>query len=83
MANLEHVPGSDNTIAFGLKYKIKSVGHGTVLDDWGGKVGEDSAAFQPDDTPTSLHCTWTLIKTERGFRIKSVGHGTVLDDWGG
>ena len=39
MTNLEYVPGSDNTIAFGLKYKIKSVGHGTVLDDWGGKVG--------------------------------------------
>ncbi|MDF2802734.1 MAG: hypothetical protein K0S61_2637, partial [Anaerocolumna sp.] len=78
-----YVPNSNNKVLFGTKYRIKSVGNGTVLDDWGGKTGEDSAALQPDTSATSLNRTWILIPNSKGFRIKSVGHGTVLDDWGG
>lgn len=77
------VPNSNNKVLFGVAYRIKSVGHGTVLDDWGGKTGENSAALQPDDAPESTNRVWKLIPNTKGFRIKSVGHGTVLDDWGG
>jgi hypothetical protein len=72
-----------NKVIYGVEYRIKSVGHKTVLDDWGGKTGENSASLQPDDTPKSLNRIWILTPNANGFRIKSVGHGTVLDDWGG
>jgi hypothetical protein len=79
----EFVPDTDNGVALGVRYIIKSVGAGTVLDDWGGKVGENSAALMPDDKPDLLNRIWTLVKAGQGFRIKNAGAGTVLDDWGG
>ena len=81
--NNTYVPNSNNSVSFRTAYRIKSVGHGTVLDDWAGKTGENSAALQPDDAPDSLNRTWSLIPNAHGFRIKSVGHGTVLDEWDG
>jgi len=86
-----YVPGSDKTIAFGGAYRIKSVGHGTVLDDWGGRVGMDSAALQPDDTPDSLHRTWSFVLQIKDPQVvissfdfgdalaKLLEHGGVLD----
>jgi hypothetical protein len=64
-------------------YRIRST-KGTVLDDWGGKTGENSAALQPDDVPDSNNRKWQFVPVEDGswFRIKST-KGTVLDDWGG
>ena len=82
----ENIPDTDNLVCFGAVYKIKSVGHGTVLDDWAGAIGKHAAALQPDDTDYSPNRAWTLVKVPEvpgGFRNKSVGHGTVLDDWGG
>ncbi|WP_289018859.1 RICIN domain-containing protein [uncultured Desulfobacter sp.] len=64
-------------------YRIKNVTHNTVLDDWGGKIGQNSAALEPDNNPDCLNRAWVLIPNTKGFRIKSVAHGTVLDDWGG
>lgn len=77
------VPNSNNQLRYGVRYRIKSVGHGTVLDDWAGKVGENSAALQPDDAPNSPNRQWILVPNAQGFRIKSATHGTVLDDWAG
>jgi hypothetical protein len=50
---INYVPNSNNKVIYGVEYRIKSVGHGTVQDDWGGKTGKNSAALQPDDTPNS------------------------------
>ena len=58
--NLSYVPNSGNKVAFNVPYRIKSVTHGTVLDDWGGKTGENSAAFQPDNDPNGKNRTWIL-----------------------
>ena len=79
----KEVIGTDGTIVTGLYYRIKST-KGTVLDDWGGKTGENSAALQPDNHPDHVNRIWQLIPTnEPGwYRIKGT-HGTVLDDWGG
>ncbi len=81
--SMRYVPNSNGKVAFGVEYRIQSVGHGTVLDDWGGKTGQDSAALQPDDSPFSPQRTWVLVPNAGGFRIRNVGHSTVLDDWGG
>ena len=82
IADTNTVPNSNGQVVFGVRYRIKNVSHGTVLDDWGGKTGENLAALMPDDSPDSLNRTWTLIPNTHGFRIKS-GNNVVLDDWGG
>jgi hypothetical protein len=63
-------------------YRIRST-KGTVLDDWGGKTGENSAALQPDTDPNSDNRKWELVPVGNNwFRIRSK-KGTVLDNWGG
>jgi hypothetical protein len=78
----DYVPNSNNLVLFNKPYRIRSVGHGTVLDDWDGQTGQYSAALQPDDTPNQPNRIWHLIPNAHGFRVVSQ-HKTALDDWGG
>ena len=77
------VQGSQGRVFTNVWYRIKST-KGTVLDDWGGKTGENSAALQPDNVPLSANRKWQFIptNTQGYYRIKST-KGTVLDDWAG
>jgi len=76
-----YVPNSNKKVIFGVAYRIKSVKCDSVLDDWGGKTGENSAALQPDDTPDSLNRTWVLVPNTKGFRIRSFEKNDFLVTW--
>ena len=60
------VPNSNGQVAYGALYHIRSVGHGTVLDDWGGKTGQDSACVaagrfaeqSKPDLDADPECSW-------------------------
>jgi hypothetical protein len=54
------VKGTNSRLVTGIAYKIKST-HNTVLDDWAGKTGENSAALQPDNAPYSENRIWQIV----------------------
>jgi len=77
------------------RFRVEHVGGGyylivssknTVLDDWGGIHGHESASFQPNDGAGNSHVNrkweFTPIGNSGYFFIRSE-NGVVLDCWGG
>eukprot|EP01121_Diplochlamys_sp_Union-15-3_P016220 TRINITY_DN5480_c0_g1_i2.p1 TRINITY_DN5480_c0_g1~~TRINITY_DN5480_c0_g1_i2.p1 ORF type:complete len:164 (-),score=38.47 TRINITY_DN5480_c0_g1_i2:33-524(-) len=70
-------------------YRIKTLSTGAVLDDCGGKVGDNHKIITYVGLQDNVynewdkHRTWNLVKVDGGYRIKTLSTGAVLDDCGG